>query len=89
MDVHRFRGFRPTVEIVISSVIVLVTVFHGLSYLLSSYTASIPTVKAWWIILGYQGAVTAILVASAYFHYLRSGKNMDISARCITGAVEG
>jgi hypothetical protein len=65
-----------------------VTVFHGFSYWLSSYTASATAVKAWWIILGYQGAVVAILTVSAYACYLRSNKNVEMSARSITGAVE-
>lgn len=69
-------------------VVVLVTALHGLSYLLSDYTASTTSVKAWWMILGYQGAVGAILAGSAYFSYIRSDKSVAMSARCIAGAVE-
>ncbi len=88
MDVHRFRSFRPSVEMVIGAVVVLVTVFHGLSYLLSSYTASTSAVKAWWMILGYQAALIVILAGSAYFNYLRAGKNIEMPARCLTSAME-
>jgi hypothetical protein len=67
----------------------LVTVLHGLSYLLSSYTASTSVVKAWWMLLGYQAAVAVILAGFSYFSYLCSDKSVEMPARCITGAVEG
>lgn len=88
MDVYRFRRFRPSVEIVIGAVVVLVTVFHGLSYLLSTYTASTSAAKAWWMILGYQAALVVVLTGSAYVNYLRAGKRMEMPARCLTNAME-
>lgn len=87
MRAHHVRGFRLSAESVISAVIILVTALHGFSYLLSSYTASTPNVKTWWLLLGYQGAVAAFLVGAAYFKYRLSGKNTDISASCIARVI--
>lgn len=88
MQVARFHGFKPTIEIVMSVLVVLVTMFHAVAYALSSYTASSTAAKAWWMILGYQGVVAVILAVYAYVDYSRSGRYVEMSARSITEAIE-